>query len=179
MTGKVENWDEVSREEVFKKYGRGVEKRVYRLPHGGKADFYLASGYDSIACLALTKDKKIILVRQFRPGPAQVLLELPGGSAQSEENLQAAIERELLEETGYRGKAEFIGFVFPSAYATYKKNVFVITECEKVAEPELEDNGEVVEAVSLSLDEFRALLRSGQMTDVELGYLALDYLKLL
>ncbi|MDP3957016.1 MAG: NUDIX hydrolase [bacterium] len=179
MMSKVERWEELSREEVFQKYGRGIEKRVYRLPHGGEADFYLASGHDSIACLALTRDQKIILVRQFRPGPAQVLLEMPGGGALPEEGLQAAIERELLEETGYKGKAEFIGSVLPSAYATYQKNIFVITECEKVAEPKLEDNGEVVEAVLLPLDEFRALLRSGQMTDVELGYLALDHLNLL
>jgi hypothetical protein len=31
----------------------------------------------------------------------------------------------------------------------------------------------------MDLDKFRDLLRSGQMTDIEVGYLALDYLKLL
>ena len=40
MSETVENWEEISREEVFKEYGRGIEKRVYRLPHGKEADFY-------------------------------------------------------------------------------------------------------------------------------------------
>lgn len=180
MNNAVQRWEEVSRESVFLKYGRGVEKRVYRLPNGKEADFYLnASDHDSVACLALTKDNRVILARQFRPGPAEILLEMPGGGPKDGEDLEVAINRELLEETGYRGISKFVGTVLPSAYATYKKNVFCITECEKVAEPMLEDNGESTEVAFLSLNEFRKLLRSGCMTDVELGYMALDYLQLL
>ncbi|MEP7162338.1 MAG: NUDIX hydrolase [Candidatus Moraniibacteriota bacterium] len=179
MTESISNWKELSREEVFSKYGRGVEKRVYLLPQGGEAIFYLNKGHDSVACLALTKNQEVILAKQFRPGPAEVLLEMPGGGSRSGEDLQTAIERELLEETGYRGKSEYVGSILPSAYATYRKNVFVVIDCEKVADPKLEDNGELIEPKLLTLGEFREHLRSGRMTDVELGYLALDYLKLL
>lgn len=179
MKDKVGNWEEISREEVFSKYGRSVDRYVYRLPNGKEAEFYLHRRHNSIACLALTKDKQVILARQFRPGPAKILLEMPGGGPNSGEDLSTAIERELLEETGYRGKVEFVTSTLPDAYSTNQKNVFVITECEKVAEPKLEDNGEAIEPVLCSLDEFRALLRSGQMTDIELGYLGLDYLGLL
>lgn len=179
MSEKVQNWEEISREEVFQKYGHGIEKRVYRLPHGEEADFYLNTGHDSVACLALTKDKNVILVKQFRPGPAKILFEIPGGGPNSGEDLKTAILRELLEETGYRGRLEFVVSVLPSAYATYTKSFFVVTECEKITEPKLEDNGEVVEPALLSLDAFRAHIRSGQMTDVEGAYLCLDHLKLL
>lgn len=179
MNNMVQNWEEVSRESVFSKYGRGIEKRVYRLPNGKEADFYLNSGHDSVACLALSKDNRVILARQFRPGPAEILLEMPGGGSKEGETIEEATNRELLEETGYQGTSKFVGAVLPSAYATYRKNVFCITECEKVAEPMLEDNGESIEVALLSLDEFRKLLRSGCMTDVELGYMALDSLGLL
>ena len=54
----------------------------------------------------------------------------------------------------------------------------VATNCEKVAEPQNDEN-EPVEVVLLSINEFRELLRSGKMTDVEVGYLGLDYLQLL
>ncbi|OGI25824.1 MAG: hypothetical protein A3E38_02920 [Candidatus Moranbacteria bacterium RIFCSPHIGHO2_12_FULL_54_9] len=179
MSDNVENWEEVSREEIFKKYDRGVEKRVYRLPNGKEADFYLKTGHDSVACLALTKDRKVILVKQFRPGPAKILLELPGGGFQGAETPEQAVERELLEETGYRGKVQFVASILPDAYSTYNKNALVVTDCEKVGEPKSEDNGESVEAVLLSLDEFREHIRTGQMTDVEISYLCLDYLNLL
>lgn len=179
MTYGVQNWEEVSREEVFRKYGRGIEKRTYRLPQGTESDFYLSSGHPSICCLALTKENQVILAKQFRPGPAKILIEMPGGGMNGNETKEEAMTRELLEETGYQGKVEFVTEVIPSAYATYVKNFFVATECEKVSEPKAEDNGEELEVVLMSLDEFRDHIRTGQMTDIEGAYLCLDYLKLL
>lgn len=176
---KVENWEEISQEKMLEKYGRGIEKKVFRLPGGKEADFYLNSGNDSVACLALTKERQVILVKQFRPGPKKILLELPGGGFHTGETPKQAMERELLEETGYRGEIQFLTNVLPTAYATYEKNALIATDCEKIAEPKLEDNGELVEAVLVSLDEFRNHIRTGQMTDVEIAYLGLDYLGLL
>lgn len=175
----VKDWEEISREEVFKKYRRGIEKKVFRLPSGKEADFYLNSGGDSIACLALTKDNQVILVKQFRPGPNKILLEIPGGGFEENETPEQAMKRELLEETGYKGSVKFVTSVLPTAYATYRKNALIATDCEKIAEPKLEDNGEELEVVLMSIDEFRAHIRTGQMTDVEISYLCLDQLGLL
>ena len=47
-----------------------------------------------------------------------------------------------------------------------------------VAEPDPGPD-EFCETVLVSLDEFRRHLRTGQLTDVDLGYLALDHLGLL
>ena len=179
MNEAVKLWEEVSREEVLKKYGRGIERVVFRLPNKKETDFYVRSGQNSIACLAITKEKQVILVKQFRPGPKRILLELPGGGIQAGESLEDAMARELLEETGYVGEICFVTSVLPDAYAVFQKNVLVATDCEKITEPKLEDNGEIVEAVLLSLEDFRAHIRSGQLTDVEIAYLGLDYLELL
>lgn len=175
----MENWEEVSREEIFKKFGRGVEKRIYRLPNGREGEFYLRTGHSSVACLALTRERQVILVRQFRPGPAKVLLEMPGGGMDADETKEQAIARELLEETGYRGNVQFVTEILPDAYSTYTKNFFVVTDCEQVGQPQPENNGEELEVILLSLEKFREHIRTGQMTDIEGGYLCLDYLELL
>lgn len=47
-----------------------------------------------------------------------------------------------------------------------------------IAEP-CPDYGEFVAPTLVTLDDLRKLLRSGQMTDVDLGYMALDSLGLL
>ncbi len=179
MIRNLSQWEVLSREEVFCKYNRGIEKVHFRLPSGGETDFFLSTGHPCIAGLALTKEQQVILVREYRPGPARVLLELPGGVIEPGEALETALARELLEETGYRGTVTLVTSVLPSAYATYIKHAAVITDCEKVAEPKKEDNGEMVETELMSLHEFRRHLRTGQMTDVEIGYLGLDYLGLL
>lgn len=179
MSNDIGNWQELEQEEIFKKYGRGIDRVRFRLPKGNESDFYLRSGHDSIACLALTEDRQVILVKQFRPGPKKVLLELPGGGLNPGESLEEAMERELLEETGYKGKVQFLTSIIPDAYSQSLKNALVATDCVKVSEPKLEDNGEEVEVALMSLDEFRAHIRTGQMTDVEISYLCLDSLGLL
>ena len=54
--------------------------------------------------LALTPTGQVVLVREYRHGAGQVLLGLPGGAVEKwDESPCAAIQRELLEETGYGG----------------------------------------------------------------------------
>lgn len=178
MSNKVQKWEELSREIAFQKYSRKIEKVIFRLPDGKESDFYLKKEGPYYCILALIPDKKVILAKQFRPGPNEVLLELPGGGIEEGETPEQAIERELLEETGYKGKAKLIAEAFDCAYSTAKRYCFVATDCEKVAEPQ-NTGSEITKVVLLPLPEFRELLRSGKMTDVEVGYLGLDYLNLL
>ncbi len=60
-----------------------------------------------VAVVAITDDKKLILVEQKRPPVDRHVIELPAGLAgdipyQEDEPLAAAAARELFEETGYR-----------------------------------------------------------------------------
>jgi ADP-ribose pyrophosphatase len=174
----IQKWEELSRETVFHQYGRGVEKVAYRLPNGKETDFYIKKEGRAACVVALTKDNRVIVTKQFRPGPDEILLELPGGGVGGDETPEEAVERELLEETGYRGNIQFVGKIFHDAYSTNVRHCFVATECEKVADQNLDEN-EQIEVVLLTLPEFRELLRSGKMTDVESGYRGMDFLGLL
>ncbi len=171
-------WEELSREVSFKKYSRQIEKVMFRLPDGKESDFYIKKEGPATAILALTKDKQVILAKQYRPGPMEILHEMPGGFIDAGETPEAAALRELLEETGYQGRAELAGEALDCAYSTMRRYCVVVQDCEKVAEPTLEAT-EFAETVLMSLTDFRQLLRSGRMTDIEAGYMCLDYLGLL
>jgi ADP-ribose pyrophosphatase len=178
MSSNIQKWQEISRELVFQKYSRKVEKVMFTLPDGKEADFYLKKEGPAASALAITKDNKILLVKQYRPGPNEVLRELPGGYIDLNEKPEIAMERELLEETGYKGTATFVTHCFDDAYSTMNRYCFVVTDCEKVSEPHSGEN-EFIELELASIEDFRKLLQSGQMTDVEVGYLGLDFLHLL
>ena len=178
MSNKIEKWKELARELVFRKYSRGIEKVKYLLPNGEEKDYYLKKEGPAVAILALTKDRQVILVKQFRPGPQEILNELPGGFIGENETPEQAAERELLEETGYKGKIKFVTTYFDCAYSTMNRYCFVVTDSQKEVEQKL-DNTEFAEVVLMPLNEFRELLKNGQNTDVEAGYIGLDYLKLL
>jgi len=178
MSNKIEKWKEVSREMAFQKYSRKIEKVNYKMPNGKEKDFYLKKEGPATGVLALTKDKQVILVKQFRPGPDEIINELPGGYVDENETPEQAAERELLEETGYKGNAKLVSTAYDCAYSTMKRYCVVVTDCEKVAEQNLDIN-EFAEVILMSLSEFRELLKSGKNTDIEVGYIGLDYLKLL
>lgn len=171
----IKPWKELQREQVFKKYSRAIDKVDFLLPNGNQADFYLKAEAPAAAIFALTHNDEVIMARQFRPGPKKVLDELPGGYIEPGENALDAIKREFKEETGYEGDFVQIGTCLDDAYSTMKRYCFVATNCRKVAEPQ-NTSTEQTMLVLKSLPDFREQLRSGQMTDVEVGYLSLDYL---
>lgn len=171
----IKSWLEVKREQVYKKFTRAIDRVDFEMPDGKIVDFYIKAEAPAAAIFALTEDEQVILARQFRPGPQKVLNELPGGYLDEGEDAAEAIKREFREETGYEGDFKLIGTCLDDAYSTMERYCFVATNCKKVSEPK-NTSTEYTELVLMNLDDFRKQLRSGQMTDVEVGYLALDYL---
>ncbi len=157
---------------------RRVVAKTFELPNGERQEFEVKAEQPVVATVALTDAREVVLVREFRVGTEEVLLELPGGSLDADEDPREAAARELLEETGYAGDLRVVTEVVDCAYSTRVKHACVATGCRRVGEPARTptEHGDVV---LLSLDEFRAHLRSGKLTDVDVGYLALDALSLL
>jgi 8-oxo-dGTP pyrophosphatase MutT (NUDIX family) len=77
----------------------------WQLPGGREIPQYWVSEYPPWAnVVAVTADDRMVLVRQYRPGIADVHFELPAGVVdESDRDLESAARRELLEETGYGG----------------------------------------------------------------------------
>ncbi|MDH6129283.1 NUDIX hydrolase [Kitasatospora sp. GP82] len=173
------SWREIERTTVFSKFGRSVDRVEFELPDGRKEEFYLKRECPGVAVLALTTDQRVILARQYRPGPDRVLYELPGGVLEPGEDALDAVVRELLEETGYQGEVHAAGPYWLDAYSNVRHFAFFATGCVKVAEPTPERT-EFIDVVTFGLAEFRSrVLRSGEMTDTAAAYLALDVLNLL
>lgn len=177
MLNKIEKWEELSRETAFQKYLK-IEEVGYRMPDNKEAKFYIKKEGPAVGILAITKDRQVILVKQFRPGPNEILNELPGGYVDANETPEQSAQRELLEETGYKGEAKLVTTAYDCAYSTMNRHCVVVTDCEKVTEQNL-GNNEFAEVILMPLPEFRELLKSGKNTDIEVGYIGLDYLGLL
>jgi len=176
---ETQDWKEVSREIVYKKYSQSIERRDFRLPDGRVDDFYIRLEAVGACVFALTTDKKVITIPQYRPGPKKILRELPGGQVDKGEDPREAAVRELLEETGYAGTVqEWTGTWYTDAYTDSNRNIVIVTDCEKVAEPVLDKN-EFGEVELVPVAEFVTQTRAGLLTDTAGALLALDSLGLL
>ncbi len=175
---QITEWKEKGRKEAFKKYGRAVDEVWFELPGGKKMDYYLRREGPTVCVLPLTADNKVILARQFRPGPKKIMFELPGGFLDKAKDPLEEAKRELAEETGYTGELELVTTCWDDAYSNMLRYVFVAKNCQKTVEVKW-DEDEFIEIVEVELPKFREILRSGEMTDIEAGYLGLDKLGML
>ncbi|WP_314224837.1 NUDIX hydrolase [Streptomyces zaehneri] len=148
------------------------------MPSGKIDTFSVREDLPSVAVLALTAAGEVLVTRQFRPGPGQLVYELPGGYVGEGETPLAAAERELLEETGYGGDLEVVGKCFGDSYSSSTKFCVIGRQCSPRQPPQPDDT-EFIEVLKVSPGELRRLLRSGDVTDVDLAYLGLDALGLL
>jgi ADP-ribose pyrophosphatase len=179
MANKIKKWKELSRKVVFQKYGRKIEKVIFELPDGIKEEFYIKNEGVGVNTLALTPDNKIILFKLFRPGPNEIIYEIPGGIVEKNEMPKKAAERELLEETGFRGEVHFVVKVYKCSYSSMTKNCYAVVNCKKIREPKVNHIEKFAEIIFVSVGEFKEILKTGRLTDIDVGYLCLDYLHLL
>lgn len=120
---------------------------------------------DWVNIVALTPDREVVLVRQYRPGSESVELEIPGGMMDSgEDDPVVTAVRELQEETGYTGEnARKIGECFANpAIMNNRVHTILMENCRLTDEVKL-DAGEDIATVLVKADELPQLVKEGEI----------------
>lgn len=135
---------------------------------------------DEIMIFAVTKDQQVVLIRQYRHGVQDVILELPGGSVDAGETPLEAAKRELIEETGYASDTFIeLGQVSPNpAIYTNQLSTFLAVDVE-LSDSQSLYNVDGAEVVLIPLEDVIAKARSGELINslnVTTLFFVLDYL---
>ena len=83
--------------------GKTIQLRVdtVEVPNRGYQKREIIEHKGAVAILAITKENKVVLVKQFRKAIEQEIYELPAGKIEIGETPLDCAYRELKEETGY------------------------------------------------------------------------------
>jgi 8-oxo-dGTP pyrophosphatase MutT (NUDIX family) len=128
-----------------------VREDHVRLPNGLELEsFYVMEGRHWASVVAVTEDRHVVLVEQYRHGISTVTLELPAGMIDEGETPLEAARRELLEETGYHADAWHpLAIVAPEPNkSTLFAHFFVAENARRVGPPRPES----VEQIEVKLD---------------------------
>ena len=117
--------------------------------------------------LAIDDDKFCYLVKQFRKGAEQEMLEIPAGKLEKSEKPIDCAKRELEEEVGFVSEnIKDLGYFFPTpAYCTEKIHIYLATNLKKTAQKL--DDGEFLEIVKLPFDIVYEMVLKGEIVDAK------------
>ena len=158
-------WKTLSSEYLFNDRWFKVRRDKCETPGGKIVDPYYVYEFSTwVGALPVTEEGKIIMVRQYRHALGETCLEIPGGCVDdTDTNVEYAIARELLEETGYSFTSfDYLGKISPNPSTNSNLlHMFLAKGGKKVGEQNLDENEEI-EVVEMTLDELNQLLRENK-----------------
>lgn len=130
-----------------------------------ESSFFVIENPDWVNIIALTKTQEVVLIEQYRYGAERIVLELPGGMIDEDEEPMAAAKRELTEETGFvSDKFILLGKSHPNP-AIQNNTIyhFLAIDCEKTGETSFDEHESVLTKL-VSLSEIENLIAGGDFT---------------
>jgi ADP-ribose pyrophosphatase len=159
--------ERISSQQVFS--GRLLDVRCdrIRLPDGGEAtrEFIVHPG--AVMVVPILDDGRLVMERQWRYPLERVMLEFPAGKLEVGEPTLCCAQRELFEETGYRGREWALAGVLHNAIAYSNERIEIWFARGLTAGERRLDDGEFLDLQLCSVEELDRRCAAGEVTDAK------------
>ncbi|MCH9630700.1 MAG: ADP-ribose pyrophosphatase [Chlamydiia bacterium] len=121
----------------------------------------------AVVMIPIDQNGDLHLVKQYRRASKKILLELPAGTLEKNEEPIYCAQRELQEEIGYIAKkmTPIGGFFTAPGFCDEYLHLFLAEELE---ESSLKgDDSEMIDCVTLTLNEALSLIEEGEIVDAK------------
>lgn len=147
--------------------GKIIQVRLdnIRTKDGGQSVREIVEHPGGVAIAALTHDNKMVFVRQFRKPAEEVLLEIPAGKIEKDEQPDKTAIRELKEETGYTAREMKHLMTFYSSPGFSNEKIYLYLARDLISGESSPDENEHVEIIEHSIDSLHQMIDSGEIID--------------
>lgn len=158
-------WNVLESKDIFSENWLKLRADKCLLPDGRIMDpYYVIEVPSWTNMVIITKDEKIVLVKQYRHASGEITLELPGGILEKGEAPKDSAIREMQEETGYvSNEIEFLSQTLSNpALHTNTAYFFLARNAEKMV-PTHFDPFEDLQLETYTKEELKQLLNDGKI----------------
>lgn len=157
----------LSSEVIFE--GRAVRLRIDTIEtvDGRQSTREIVEHDDCVTVVPVDEEGNILLVKQYRRAADTDLLEIPAGGIDPGEDAEAAVIREMQEETGFKPQKlkRLGGFYSSPGFCTEYLNLYLATDF--AASRLYAEDTEAIELVRVSVSDIPGLISSGKIEDAK------------
>ena len=119
-----------------------ARKDIVELPTKELQEWIYCVGNDAVIILAINKQRKIFMVKQYRYFADDETLEFPSGLINNNETIEDAAKREFEEETGFKCNSLVKLGSFYEAFGQMKRKVHIFFARDLIKSNQNLDTGE-------------------------------------
>lgn len=155
----------IDRKEVFKGKIFTVAEDTIEFPNGKQAKWDVLLHDGAAAIVPIDNDGMVVLVEQYRCVEDGLILEIPAGKLEKDEDPSLCAIRELEEETGYKAKKLIpIGSIYSAVGFSDEEIKLFVAEGLEPGKVNL-DPDEYVNVKKFTLQEVIDMILNGQIKD--------------
>lgn len=172
MSDKDKKWKLINSKPVFETKWLSIYENDYKLPDGKVVEgYYHLDRPHYVLIVAIDSKKQLVVERNYRRGVDEFVLELPAGWVDEGETPKEAAERELQEETGYKGEAKILGEIYAQPGFSSMKAYVAFVSIDHVLKGEQDlDHDEHIDYELIGIDEVQKLITENKIKDM--GFLS-------
>ena len=159
-------WKTVSSREVYKNNWIRVREDVAEMPNGQTTIYGVCEFGECVGILPFIDDDHVVMVRQYRYAQGEGhRWEMPTGGLHPGESAEAAVQREMMEEAGYRAKrlTHISTFYSSKAICEEVAHLYIGYELEAATAPP--DDTEFLEVATLPFADVLEMVLTSEIRD--------------
>lgn len=163
----IEPWEKLASEPRGDYRVFTVRQDESRSPRTGQAHaFYVIESSNWVNVIPVTPEGKLVFVKQYRHGTAEITLEVPGGLVDPEDGSpDVAARREMQEETGYdTDEIVYLGEVAPNPAIQNNVCYTYLALNARLRGPQRPEGTEEIDVVLVDPADVPGLVTSGRIT---------------
>ena len=158
-------WTRLTNRVVYENKWIRVEEDTVRVPNGHETIYGIVRCTDAIGVLPFVDDDHVLLVQQYRYVAGHATWEMPTGGRHAGETCEAAAQRELAEEAGYRSGSLAFLTRFHTSKSVVDEMAYLYLARDLTAAVETADETELFRREVFAFDEVVRMVAAAEITD--------------